>query len=920
MSLSSVFAGSKQAKRSRVLARAACVESLENRMLLSTVYVSTAGVDSGAGSLTSPFKTIQYAVNTAAAGDNIVVRGGTYNLSSEIRIEKANITIQGYAGETAKIVAPINNASIEVALRVDIDANNTKLINLDISGGYYYSLKTESNFDSGAPVEYGPKNLLVSHVKLHDSGADVVKFTPLTNYAVIEFSEIYNSGRRDASNAEGVDAVNANYATLRDSYIHDTTTNGVYFKGGSVGAIIERNRVSNTAHSGILLGQSSDENWFSANNSSLYESIDAVVRNNVVWNTEGAGIGAWGALRPQIYNNTMYNVAKTMFGGLLVQGQEHWFPSGSDWVSKIVPSTDVTMYNNIVVVSGSRSVLEVRSEGLTGFLKSDYNYFYNTNGAAGFASDVSGVFGGLAAWKASGYDTHSFEGNPGVDTANLYHLTASSPAINKGMTLSLVTSDYDKQARPAGAYDIGADELDGTPAPVDPNPVDPPPVDPIPVVTAQWTNTSFVNQAGSFNLDFDATPVQAGMDMVLGASNNSATSVSGMAVIVRFNSSGTVDARNGAAYATNANFAYQAGKKYHFKLVVNVATKTYDAYVTAPGSTTAVKFASAFAFRTEQASVASLNNYASFNEAGDATVASVAVSAIGTPTPTPVAGYVNNALAAQSGKFSVVVAAKAGQTNKSVMFGISAGAADAVADMSVAVRFNSAGVIDVRTGGQWKRLVAVKYTAGTTYTFRIDVDMATRKFDVTVTDATGKATKITSAYALGNSATSVNNFVKMNANGGTITTGTPVVTASTVTGAVTRAPSITTDLARGKATTSSSNESTQFSAAMATDGTDDTRWASGTIGGTSWLAVDLGATYNLASVKLNWEFASAAAYQIQVSADGTNWTTASTQSNAPQGGWTTAAVSATGRYVRVLCTQPTSEWGYSLFTMQVFGK
>lgn len=940
MSLSSVFATfQKKSKRTQVLARAAAVETLETRTLLSTWYVAPTGVDGAAGSLAAPMKTVQYALGRAQSGDTITLRGGTYSLSSEIRIEKPNITIQGYQGETAKIVAPTTNSSIQVAVRVDVDADYTKLLNLDISGGYYYSLKTESLVDSGAPVEYGPQHLLVSGSKLHDSGADVVKLTPKTDYSIIEFCEIYNSGRRDPSNAEGLDAVQANYSTLRDSYIHDTTTNGVYYKGGDVGTVIERNRVANTAHSGILLGQSTDENWFDKSNPSMYESIDAIVRNNIVWNTEGAGIGAWAALRPQIYNNTMYNVAKSMFGGLLVQGQEHWPVgyTGNDGV--IVPSTDVTLYNNIVVVSGSRPALEVRASGLTGFLKSDYNYFYKTNGAASFSNDVAGVYGGLSTWKAAGFDAHSYEGNPGLDTANLYHLTSSSAAINKGLTLSVVSSDYDREARPAGgAFDIGADEFGGVvttptdPIPTDPTPTDPTPTDPTPtdptVISPVWTNTSFTTQSGTFNLDFDATPVQGGMDMILGASNGASVNVTDMAAIVRFNTSGTIDARKGSAYAADQSFAYTAGAKYHFKLVVNATAKTYDVYVTAPGTTTATRIASGYAFRSEQASVTSLNNFATFNEVGDATVAAMQVSAVSTTPTTTTKGYVNSVLATQTGKFVLEVTAKAAQRNKSVMFGISDGVADAVEDMAVAVRFNSAGQLDVRTGGTWKKAATLKYKASQTYYFRVEVDLAARTFDVFVLDpSTGITTKLTKAYSLANGATKINSFVKMNANGGNITTGTPTVTAvstqtptDTNTGStVTPAPSATTDLALGRTATASSIEDATLSASMVTDGSDSTRWSSGTTG-TSWVMVDLGATYNLTSVKLNWEYASAAAYQVQVSSDGVNWTTASTNANAPQGGWTTSSFSATGRFVRVLCTAATTEWGYSIYSMQVFGK
>jgi hypothetical protein len=74
----------------------------------------------------------------------------------------------------------------------------------------------------------------------------------------------------------------------------------------------------------------------------------------------------------------------------------------------------------------------------------------------------------------------------------------------------------------------------------------------------------------------------------------------------------------------------------------------------------------------------------------------------------------------------------------------------------------------------WKKAATVSFAACQTFKFKVVVDLTARTFDVFVTNPkTGVTTKITNAYALANSATSLNNFVKMNANGGTIVTSTP---------------------------------------------------------------------------------------------------------------------------------------------------
>ena len=441
---------------------AAAVESLESRTLMSADwYVSNGGDDAAFGAQSSPVATLQAALNRAQSGDRILLSNGTYD--GNVRIDTPNLTIRSVPGQMASIASPNDDASAEVTIRIGENAHGTKLKNLDISGGYYYAIKTESTWDSGAADPHGPSNVVIVGNRIHDSGADVIKLTPGTNYSEIINNEIFNSGRTSPDNAEGIDAVQANFAVVRGNSVHDTTTNGIYYKGGSRNTLIENNWVSNTAHSGILLGQSSDENWFdNAFNPGYFESIDAVVRNNVVWNTEGAGIGAWAALRPTIYNNTLNDVAKSMFGGLLIQGQEHWLPSGGDFVSAVIPSQDVTMFNNIVSVTSDRPVFEVREGGLVGSLNLSNNMYYQNGGPVVIRDAVSGYEGGLVGWqRRRGHDYASLNANPQVNAGADFSLMGNSPAINRGAATDLA-SDFDYRSRPLyGAVDIGAHEFAG---------------------------------------------------------------------------------------------------------------------------------------------------------------------------------------------------------------------------------------------------------------------------------------------------------------------------------------------------------------------------------------------------------------------------------------------------------------------------
>ncbi|MEU0744686.1 discoidin domain-containing protein [Streptomyces sp. NPDC006134] len=109
--------------------------------------------------------------------------------------------------------------------------------------------------------------------------------------------------------------------------------------------------------------------------------------------------------------------------------------------------------------------------------------------------------------------------------------------------------------------------------------------------------------------------------------------------------------------------------------------------------------------------------------------------------------------------------------------------------------------------------------------------------------------------------------------------------------------------------------------ARAFDRDPATRWATSPANGWTdpgWISVDLGATAQISKVVLQWDPAYAKSFQIQVSADNTNWTPVYS-TTAGTGFKQTLAVSGTGRYVRVYGTERATPYGYSLWEFQVYG-
>jgi hypothetical protein len=124
-------------------------------------------------------------------------------------------------------------------------------------------------------------------------------------------------------------------------------------------------------------------------------------------------------------------------------------------------------------------------------------------------------------------------------------------------------------------------------------------------------------------------------------------------------------------------------------------------------------------------------------------------------------------------------------------------------------------------------------------------------------------------------------------------------------------------LSQGRPATASSTENAGTPASAAVDGNTGTRWSS-QFSDPQWLQVDLGSSNVLSQVVLQWEAAYATAYQIQVSANATSWTTIYSTTTST-GGTQTVNVTGTGRYVRVNGTARATQYGYSLWEFQVYG-
>ena len=439
-----------------------------------TIFVSPNGEDeTGDGSIEQPFRTIIKALSVADSGDVINCREGTYHCPYGIRFSRPGITLQSHPAEWAKIETSVEyNGDNEIAVYMDTNASYTVLRRLEISGGYYYGISTETRWDWGDPDDRtGCSHILVEDCIIHDTGRDCIKIKPNCDDITIRRCEIYNSGKQyppgeTDGNAEGIDNVNGDFMLVQDCYIHDIFSTGIYFKGGAIGGVVERCRIDNCGVGGVMIGFDTSPEYFDLNvNPHYYENMYGIVRNCFISDTRYAGIGLYAARGARVLNNTLVNVAKeghaALYFGITFQD---WDPA-----AERPPSVDPYFYNNLIIIDEISDALAVGIRfaeelgglsALQGMPAMDNNIYYNSKSYAHFEDnrpDSPLENGNLSAWQQHIQDEfQSMECDPLLDLNG--HPLENSAAIDAGRELELVSFDLDQNVR-SGLYDIGAFEI-----------------------------------------------------------------------------------------------------------------------------------------------------------------------------------------------------------------------------------------------------------------------------------------------------------------------------------------------------------------------------------------------------------------------------------------------------------------------------
>jgi GH18 family chitinase len=139
-------------------------------------------------------------------------------------------------------------------------------------------------------------------------------------------------------------------------------------------------------------------------------------------------------------------------------------------------------------------------------------------------------------------------------------------------------------------------------------------------------------------------------------------------------------------------------------------------------------------------------------------------------------------------------------------------------------------------------------------------------------------------------------------------------------GGGTNPPPTGTNIALNKTVTVTSVEEAQYAGNFAVDGSTATRWSSVQKVDPQVITVDLGKQYNISEIRLLWEAAYASNFVLEVSADNANWSLVKNVTGNTSLTNDYKSLTATGRYVRLTGTARGTEWGYSLYEIEVYGK
>ncbi|WP_192498978.1 right-handed parallel beta-helix repeat-containing protein [Skermanella pratensis] len=328
-----------------------------------TIWVSNKGSNSNSGSESSPFKTIQAALDKATPGTAVMVKAGTYVENVNFKhsgTEKAPIWLISADGNGAAKIKPASGGTATIA---GFGEENIVVRGFDVTA---QSKQNGIQFGmAGTDFKDMVKNIVVEDNIIRGAGMDGIKISQGDNIHILDNTII---GAGD----QGIDFVAVNDSVIARNDISKVTgVAGLFAKGGSTNVRIEYNRVHDVDVDGISIGGWTTPKWMRPGMRD-YEAKNVVAIGNEVFDVGKRPLNFLGAVdstatgnllagNPKYY--TVVNVAAGKTGG------------------QATPSSDITITNN--TINRSNNWLNVESGQGKGLQVSNNRFDGVWNGKAG---------------------------------------------------------------------------------------------------------------------------------------------------------------------------------------------------------------------------------------------------------------------------------------------------------------------------------------------------------------------------------------------------------------------------------------------------------------------------------------------------------------------------------------------------------
>ena len=360
-------------------------------------FIAPAGSDQGAGTLTSPWKTIKHGSSKLTPGQTLCARGGTYYGQAGLIWKSSGtasqpVTFRNYPGERA-------------------------------------------TFDG----QWGDTGTAGDFLVFSNNSHIVVDGITIQRYA-----DKYGNGAIDLHHGQGpVDNITIQQTTFADNGSHGNQDHHIYMAAGATNITIRNNLFLRGAGSAIQAYHSPASSGIKIYNNVMiggklkcHQSKNNPCSANA---TQHWGLIIGDAKSTQIYNNTIYGMQ-----------------FGIDFNYGSTTTGPYVVKNNLIVNSTSAAI-RVAAAYAANFT-SDHNGFSGNRSDINWKGSNMNVAQFAAATTN---ERNAVRADPNFEDGGSYnfHLKSGSPMIDRATAMTLSATDKDGNARKSGAgYDIGAYE------------------------------------------------------------------------------------------------------------------------------------------------------------------------------------------------------------------------------------------------------------------------------------------------------------------------------------------------------------------------------------------------------------------------------------------------------------------------------